>query len=203
MPFPLQKWVIFNIYHVFSLFMKLRGCRFLFFFSLCDVRNEAVLMILEHSSLRGVKEKKNEKNMKFWPLTSYYKRSNWKTWLSERSSEALTSKLWNKKNTCCRSLQKWSEIELYSPPMVLSKTFNRSIQGIATWNSKEQIKSAILHEQNYAAWLIKSGKTVFSKLTRKICLSVSGEQAAGKQALGLWISFLRFLDIFQSFRLLF
>ena len=54
--------------------------------------------------------------MKFWLLKSYYKRSNWKIWLAERFSEALTSKLWNKKNTCCRSLQKWSEIELYSSP---------------------------------------------------------------------------------------
>ena len=176
MQFSLQKLVIFNIYHVFALFLKLRGCRFLFFFSLCDVRNEVVFMILEHSSLRGVKEEKNVKNMTFWPLNSYYKRSSWKIWLSERSSEALTSKLWNKKNTCYRSLQKWSEIELYSPPVFLSKSFNRYIQGIATWNSKEKIKSAILHEQNYAAWLVKSGKTVFSKLTRKIYLSVSGEQ---------------------------
>ena len=35
--------------------------------------------------------------MKLWPLNPYYKRSNWKTWLSERFSKALTSKLWNKK----------------------------------------------------------------------------------------------------------
>ena len=45
------------------------------------------------------------------------------------------------------------------------------------WNSREKIKSAIPREQNYAAWLVKNGKTVFSKLTRKI-LSVSGEQAS-------------------------
>ena len=51
----LQKLAIFNIYHVFAPFSKLRGCRFLYFFSLCDVRNEAVFLILEHSSLRGVK----------------------------------------------------------------------------------------------------------------------------------------------------
>ena len=35
--------------------------------------------------------------MKLWPLNPYYKRSNWKTWLSERFSKAVTSKLWNKK----------------------------------------------------------------------------------------------------------
>ena len=35
--------------------------------------------------------------MKFWPLSPCYKRSNWKTWLSGRFSEALTSKFSNKK----------------------------------------------------------------------------------------------------------
>ena len=34
--------------------------------------------------------------MKFWPLKPYYKRSDWTTWLSERFSKAVTSKLWNK-----------------------------------------------------------------------------------------------------------
>ena len=46
-------------------------------------------------------------------------------------------------------------------PMVLSKFFDRSIQGIATWNSREKIKLAIQHDQNYGAWLVKDGKTVF------------------------------------------
>ena len=68
---------------------------------------------------------KQRKNMKFWPLNLHYKRSDWKTWLSERLSEALTLKLWNKKeNTCRRSVQKWGEIEWCSRPMVLSKIFN-------------------------------------------------------------------------------
>ena len=35
--------------------------------------------------------------MEFCRLNPYYKGSDWKTWLSERFSEALTSKLWNKK----------------------------------------------------------------------------------------------------------
>ena len=34
--------------------------------------------------------------MKFWALNLYYKQSNWKTWLSERFSEVLTSELWKK-----------------------------------------------------------------------------------------------------------
>ena len=74
-----------------------------------------------------------------------------------------------KKNTYCRSLPKWSKI-IY-PPMVLSKIFGRSIQGIATWNSREKIKLVISHEQNYATWLVKNDKTVFSKLKWKISCS--------------------------------
>ena len=132
--------MIFNIYHVFALFVKLQGCRFLYIFSLCDIRNEAVFLILEHASLRGLNRKNMRKNMKCWSLSLYYKRSDWKSWLSERFSETLISKLRNKKNTCRRSLQKWSNIELYSSPMVLLKIFDRSIYGIATWNSQEKIK---------------------------------------------------------------
>ena len=66
----LQKLTIFNIYHVFAPFVKLHGCRFLYFFSLCDVRNEAVFLLLEHSSPRGVKQKKHKKReiLTFKPL---------------------------------------------------------------------------------------------------------------------------------------
>ena len=53
---------IFNFYHVLAPFVKLRGGRFLYFFSLCDVRNKAVFLLLEHSSLRGVKQKKTCQN---------------------------------------------------------------------------------------------------------------------------------------------
>ena len=42
----------------------------------------------------------------------------------------------------------------------------------------EKIKLAMPREKNYAAWLVKNSKTVFSKLTRKISLSVLGEQAS-------------------------
>ena len=62
----LQEVAIFNIYHVFAPFVKLRGSRFLCFFSLCDLRNEAVVLLLEHSSLKGVKKKKHEK--KTWKV---------------------------------------------------------------------------------------------------------------------------------------
>ena len=71
----LQKLTIFNIYHVFAPFVKLRGCRFLYFFSLCDVRNEAVFLCSasKHSSLRGVKQKKHIKNVKFWKQEIQFK----------------------------------------------------------------------------------------------------------------------------------
>ena len=128
---------------------------------------------------QGGSTKQNmRKNMKFWPLNPYYKRSDWKTWLAERISEALTSNFSNKKNTCCRSLQKWREIELYSPPY----GFIKNLRQIQLRNSHMKFtgkkKSAIPHEQNYATWFVKSDIIVFSKLTRKISLSVSGEQAS-------------------------
>ena len=44
------------------------------------------------------------------------------------------------------------------------KNLWRSIWGIATWNSREK-KSSIPREKNYAAWLVKNSKRVFSKLT--------------------------------------
>ena len=57
----LQKLSIFNIYYVFAPFVKLRECRFFYFFSLYDIRNEPIFLILEHSSLSGVNQKKSWK----------------------------------------------------------------------------------------------------------------------------------------------
>ena len=64
-----------------------------------------------------------------------------------------------------------AKLNYTQPPMVLSKIFDRSIQGIAMCNSQEKIKLAIPCEQNYTAWLVKNSKTVFSMW--KIYLSVS------------------------------
>ena len=59
----------------------------------------------------GCKQKKHEKKKhEILPLNPYYKRSDWNTWLSGNFFEAIISKLWNKKNICCRSLDKWSQI---------------------------------------------------------------------------------------------
>ena len=47
----------------------------------------------------------------------------------------------------------------YVPSLVaLSKIFDRSILGIATWNSPVKIKSAIPREPNYVGWFIKNSK---------------------------------------------
>ena len=53
-----------------NIFMYICGCRFLYFFSQRDVRNKAIFLILEHFSLRGVKQKKHVNYVKhgFKPL---------------------------------------------------------------------------------------------------------------------------------------
>ena len=79
----------------------------------------------------------------------------------------------------CRNEAKLNYVH---PPMVVPKIFDFSIWQIATCNSREKIKSAIPREQNCATWLVKNGKTVFSKLTGKISLSVSNEQASKHSA---------------------
>ena len=82
--------------------------------------------------------------MKFWPLNPYYKRSDIKTWLSARFSEALTSKLWNeKKRHAAECYRNGAKLNYVKPPMVLSKFFN----DLSMRNSGEKIKSGIPCEQ--------------------------------------------------------
>ena len=98
-------------------FVKLHGCRFLYFLNLFDIRNEVVFLILEHSSFSGVKQKKHKKNheiLAFKPLLQ-------EIWLKNLTSRKIFFEI--KKNTSCRSLQKWSEIELYSPLYGFIKIF--------------------------------------------------------------------------------
>ena len=72
------------------------------------------------------------------------------------------------------------------------------------WNKKHKLLP-IPHEQNYVVWLVKNGKSAFSKLMLKISLSVSCEQASKNTALGLlWVLlFQNFRYLPQPFRLLF
>ena len=116
--------------------------------------------------------------MKFWPLNPYYERSDWNIWLSERFSEALTSKLWNKEMHGAGAYTNRVKLNYVEPPMVLIKIFGGSIQGIARWNSWEKIKLAIPHEQSCVAWLVKNGKTAFSKLLLKfLCQYYASRQS--------------------------
>ena len=100
--------------------------------------------------------------MKFWPLNPYYKRPDWETWLSERFSEALTSKLWNKK-----ILNYWNWI-MFTP---YGSTKNlRQIQlrdSHVKFSGKNKVN--LSHEQvNYMAWFEKNNKTVYSNIKQKI-----------------------------------
>ena len=81
-----------------------------------------------------------------------------------------------KKNTYCQSLPKWSKTELHSRYGLIKNLWQIHSRD-SHMEFTEKLKSAIPREQNYVAWLVKNGKTVFSKLTWKIYLSVSGEQA--------------------------
>ena len=141
--------MIFNIYHVFAPFVKLSGCRFLYFFSLSDVRNKVVFLLLEHSSLRGLNRKNTQKTIKFWPLNPYYKRSDWKTELAERFSEVLTSKLWNKKNIHTAKAY-WNRAKLnYIHPLWLNKNI---------WQIHSRNSHIAFTEKN------KVGNTMLAKL---------------------------------------
>ena len=155
--------------------MKLCGCRFLYFQPMWrqERNRSSVSGAWELSIPRGLNRKNRRKDMKFWPLNPYYKRCDWKTWLEKAflKLQHLTFKI--KKSYLLPKLaeMEWNWI-MFAPPMVLSKIFNRSIYIIATWNSQEKIKSTIPHKQNHTSCLVKNGKTVFSKLTQQISLSV-------------------------------
>ena len=125
----------------------------------------------------GGKKKKHMKNMKLWPLSPYHKRSDSKIWLSESFFRALTSKLWNKKIHAAKTYRNGAKLNYIYTPMVLLKLFwlIHLKESHVKFTGKK--KSAIPCEQNYTAWLANNDKTVFRKLTWKISLSVSGEQA--------------------------
>ena len=80
--------MIFKIYHILTPFVKLPRCRFWYFSGLCDIKNEAVFLILEHSSPMGVKQKKQKKKheiLAFKPLLQETWLKNWLSWSSNIS----------------------------------------------------------------------------------------------------------------------
>ena len=193
--------VIFNTYHVFAPFVKRRGCRFLYFFSLCDIRNESVFLLLEHSILREVKQKKHIKNMKFWFLNPSYKRSDWKIQLTERFSEALTSKPWNKKKYI---LPKLTEMErnwitftpLWYDKKSLTDPFKGSPRGI---HGKKQSRQYHLSKITRLDWSKTAKQFSVNSRGKFICQYQASRQASALPE----FFFLRILDTFQPFKLLF
>ena len=115
----LQKLAIFNICHVFTsihepLWMQI----FVFLQPMWLQERSSLSASRKFQPQGGSKQEKHIKKheiLAFKPLLE-------EIWLKNLSSrkifQSLTSNLWNKKKIYCRSLPKWSEIELYSPPMV-------------------------------------------------------------------------------------
>ena len=99
------------------------------------LRNKAVFLILQHSSLRGLNRKNTRKNMKFWPLNPYEKRSDWKPCVSGNFSEPLTSTLWNKKKDLLAKVTEMEQNELCSYTYDSIKNY-RQIN--LKWNSKKK-----------------------------------------------------------------
>ena len=113
------------------------------------------------------------------------------------------SKLWNNKKYILPKLtemeQNWITFTRYGLIKYLWQIHSRDSHVEFT----EKLKSAIPQEQNYVAWLVKNGKTVFSKLTWKISSSVSGEQADRQASTWPGIFLSRNFRYFPVFKLLF
>ena len=153
--------------------MKLHGCRFLYFFSLCECQERSHLFgAWTFQPPRGVKQKKPEILALLQEIWLKHLTSRKLFW----SSNIYALKL--KKIPAAEAYRNGAKLNYVHPSLVLSKIFDRSIYVIATWNSQEKIKSAIPHGQNHTPWLIKNGKTFFSKLMQQISLSVLGKQVA-------------------------
>ena len=141
--------VIFNIYHIFAPFVKPCGWQIFVFLQPTWYQERSSLSASRTFQPQGVKQKKTQKI---------------------------------KKNTYCQSLP--SEMEqnwiIFTPPPLqfVKKSLTDPFTRDSHMEFMGKIKSAIPHEQNYAAWLVKNGKAVFSKLMCKISLSVSGQQAS-------------------------
>ena len=112
--------------------------------------------------------------MAFKPLLQEIRLKNW---LSESFSEALTSKLWNKQKYMLPKLTEMERNWITFTPYGFIKNLRLIHQRESHMRFTGKMKAAIPCEQNYVAWLVKNDKTVFSKLTREISLSVSGKQA--------------------------
>ena len=73
----------------YNIYRTKNGRSNLYFFSLCDIRNEAVFLILEYSSIRGIKQKK-KKEKKHEILCQYPVSRQASTWSLVFLSQILT-----------------------------------------------------------------------------------------------------------------
>ena len=71
----------------------------------------------------GLNRKNTRTNIKFWPLNPYYKKSNWKTCLSKRFSEAVSPKLWHKKIHAAEAYRNGEKLKYYVHPGFYLSTF--------------------------------------------------------------------------------
>ena len=92
---------------------------------------------------------------------------------------------------------------MFTPLRYDKKISDRSIQGIAMWNSREKIKLAIPQEQNYVVDWSKTAKQFSVNSHGKFLCQYQASRRAGKQAVRLEPFFLRILDAFHIFKLLF
>ena len=67
--------------------------------------------------------------MEFWPWNSSYKRSDWKIWLAERFSEALTSKIWNKKIHAAKAYRNGAKLNYVHPLWLYQKSSTDPCKG--------------------------------------------------------------------------
>ena len=185
---------IFIIYDFFTPFVKLCGWRFLYFFSLCDGRNKAVFLKLEHSSLHGVKQKKHKKkheNLVFKPLLQ-------EIWLKNLTIRKLfwSSKFSKKKKHATKSYRNWI---MFNPQSFYQKSLT-SIYRIATGNF--WIKWSTQYSMSKIVWLhcSKRAKQFSKNFSEKFLHQYEVSRWARNWAL-VFLS--QCLDTSQSFRLLF
>ena len=176
---------VFNIYHVFAPFVKLHGGRFLHFFSIIWCQERSGLSDYRTFQPRGgggrgwggqKKHKKKHDILAFKPLLQEI----WlkKTWLAERFSEALRSKLWNKRRYMLPKLTKMEQNWIIFTPYGFMKDLRQIHQRDSHMKFTGKNKVGNTTWAKLHAWLVKNSKTVFSKLTQKIYLSVSSEKAS-------------------------
>ena len=130
----------------------------------------------------GVNRENMRKNMKFWPLNPYYKRSDWKTWPSQIFSEALTFNLWKNNK---KMLPKFTEMEenriLFTP-----YSFIKNLRQIHLRESHMKFTGKIhVIKIMWLDWSKQQNIQFSVNWSRKFICQYQARRPASKQALGL------------------